>query len=136
MLVDVVLLRANGRPLPKVVTQAAMAKRPVRGMLQVDYCRHLQRWEDRVSPKIAQLIVPGTADLAMRGLLFADVGVMRNWQFVVTGREDRGDQREPLRLGPAQTWWCRVVVEPVGDAAGAFPTAPRDVARCAPACSG
>lgn len=80
--------------------------------MQIDYCRHLQKWEDKVSPKIAQLIVPGTAELAMRGLLFADVGVMRNWQFVISGREDRGDQREPLRLGPAQTWWCRVVFEP------------------------
>lgn len=114
MLVDVVVLKANGKALPKSITQAAMANRPMRGMVQIDDCRHLQKWEDKVSPKIAQLILPGTAELAMRGLLYADVGVMRNWQFVVSGKEDHGNQREPLRPGPSQTWWCRVVLESLG----------------------
>lgn len=123
MLVDVVPLKLNGKALPKSQTRQAMATRPARGMIQLDVCRHLQRWEDQQTPKIAQLIAPGTATTVMRGLLYAEVGVMRNWQFVVQGREDRGDDRDPIKAGPNQTWWCRVVIDSQNDALGrSWPT--------------
>lgn len=107
MLVDVVELRRNGKPLPVEATQGA---KRVRGMLQLDGSMHLRRYDPDKPPMIAQLIVPGTSQAALRGLLFAEVkGPLRNWQFLVIGREDMGNDKHPVRPGPRQTWWCTVV---------------------------
>lgn len=109
-------LKVNGKARPKAQSRMAMETMPARGMIQLDPCRHLQRWEDKQTPKIAQLIAAGTATTVIRGLLYAEVGVMRNWQFVVRGKEDRGDDRDPVRAGPDQIWWCRVVTDHRRDA--------------------
>lgn len=111
MLVDVVPLRWQGRKIDRASVRAAV---PVRGSLQIEACSALLRSDYRVTPRIALLVQPGRAESALPVLLYARVGRLRSWQLVVVGREDRGDSRQPVRPGPLQAWWCRVVRDPPG----------------------
>lgn len=111
MLVDVVPLRWQGRKIDRASVRAAV---PVRGSLQIEACSALLRSDDRVTPRIALLVQPGRAESALPVLLYARVGRLRSWQLVVVGREDRGDSRQPVKPGPLQAWWCRVVRDPPG----------------------
>ncbi|TXG99992.1 MAG: hypothetical protein E6R08_00735 [Nevskiaceae bacterium] len=106
VLVDVVELRRFGSKRPEEEVKTAA---PVRGLLQYDVCLHLRRISDARRPMMAQLIAPGTSIGMLRPLLCIEPGPLRDWEFVVSGREDHGDVRTPVRAGPRQAWWCRIV---------------------------
>lgn len=111
MLVDVVRLRSRGRKIDRASARAAV---PVRGSLQIEACSALLRPDDRVTPRVALLVQPGRAESALPALLYARVGRLRSWQLVVVGHEYQGDSRQPVKPGPLQAWWCRVVRDPPG----------------------
>jgi len=113
MLVDVVLLRLRGRKLDRDQLRA-----PVRGMLQVDTCGAIRTADHHETPRLAVLVKPGVAESLLPPLLFARLGKLRGWQFVIVGMEEEGTWRKyPPRH--RQAWWCRVVREAPGEPAPA-----------------
>lgn len=109
MLVDVVLLRQRGRKLDR-----DQLRTPVRGMLQVDACNAIRTPGHRGTPSLAVLIRPGVAESLLPPLLFARLGKLRSWQFVIVGMEEESTWRKyPPRH--RQTWCCRVVLDAPGE---------------------
>lgn len=106
MLVDVVVMRIQGKPRPRAEVRAAS---PVRGVLQLDFARPGWHRGQRNAPLLAGLVLPGASEWALPPLDNARIQKIRGPNLYVVGVEEIARDRRTLATYP-QAWWCRLVL--------------------------